>query len=389
MRDGLHSANRSPARPSRLDRHTRPGGFVLVYATAMIVVLLGLASLAVDWGRTQLLKTELQRSADAVALAAIADLGNSATLYADAQTLAARNPANGTPVELRGAADVEIGVWNAASRAFNVASNPNAPANNAVRVTARRTQARGNALELPFGSVIGMPRTDVSAVSIATTGGKSFNYPTGFDAASSLSFNGVAVLHGTALRLTSTEGSKEGSVWYTSRVPIQKFTTTFDFLLTSAVGDGFTFCIQAKGTDAIGAGAHNLGFLSSTMRPSLAVKFDLFSNGGVETNSCTGLFLHGASPVRAGTQNMLPVIDLRSGHPMRARFDYDGTTLTQRVTDLSTMSSYTHSYPINIPATLRAPTAWVGFTAATGGSTAIQDIKNWSFSSPGNALLGR
>lgn len=355
----------------------------------MIVVLLGLASLAVDWGRTQLLKTELQRSADAAALAAIPNLGNSATLYSDAQTLAAINLADGTPVELRGSADVEIGVWNAATRAFNVASNPNAPANNAVRVTARRTRARGNALELPFGSMVGMPRIDVSAVSIATMGSKSFNFPAGFDALSDLSFNGVAALNGTALRLTSTVGSKSGSVWYNARVPIQRFSTTFDFLLTSPVADGFTFCVQAKGTTSVGASAQSLGFLSTSLKPSLAVKFDFYNNGGGETNSCTGVYFNGAQPVGPGSYDMLPAVNLRSGHPMRARFDYDGTTLTQVVTDLTTNGTYTRSYPIDIPATLGAQTAWVGFTAATGGSTAIQDIKNWAFSSPGNALLGR
>lgn len=389
MRDGVHPASRSPARPSRIGRRTRPGGFVLIYATVMIVVLLGLASLAVDWGRTQLLKTELQRSADAAALAAIPNLGNSATVYGEAQSLAALNPADGAPVELRGAADVEIGVWNAASRAFDVASNPNAPANNAVRVTARRTRARGNALELPFGSVIGMPRTDVSAVSIATTGGKSFDYSGGFNATSNVSLNGVAALKGTAIRLTGMASNQVGTAWHQTQMPIAKFSTTFDFWLAEAKGDGFTFVIQNKSTTAIGIGNYQLGYGGTNVRPSVAVKFDLYNNGYGETNSCTGIYLNGAVPAAAGSYDMLPTIDLRSGHPMRARFDYDGATLTQVVTDLTTNSVYTRNYPIDIPATLGARTAWVGFTASTGGASAVQMIKSWTFTAPGNAMLGR
>src|SRR3954469_25911719 len=41
----------------------RPGG-ILVYTIIALTALVGVCSLAVDWGRVQMVKTELQRTAD-------------------------------------------------------------------------------------------------------------------------------------------------------------------------------------------------------------------------------------------------------------------------------------------------------------------------------------
>jgi hypothetical protein len=54
--------------------------------------------------------------------------------------------------------------------------------------------------------------------------------------------------------------------------------------------------------------------------------------------------------------------------------------LTLTLTDSSTLGTWSHSWPINIPATVGGTTAYVGFTGGTGGLTATQDITSWTYS---------
>src|SRR3954454_11297274 len=60
-------------------QHARRGA-MLIYATVAMVVFAGLCVLAVDWGRVQVAKTELQRTADAAARYAVTGLSDSTTL---------------------------------------------------------------------------------------------------------------------------------------------------------------------------------------------------------------------------------------------------------------------------------------------------------------------
>ncbi len=72
-------------------------------------------------------------------------------------------------------------------------------------------------------------------------------------------------------------------------------------------------------------------------------------------------------------------INLHSGDTMHAHITYDGTTLTLIITDTVTNATFTTSTTINIPTTVGANTAYVGFTGGTGGLTAIQNILNWTY----------
>jgi hypothetical protein len=59
---------------------------------------------------------------------------------------------------------------------------------------------------------------------------------------------------------------------------------------------------------------------------------------------------------------------------------YNGTTLAVTLTDTNTGKSNTQNYTVNIPQLVGGPTAFVGFTGATGGLAATQQILNWTFS---------
>jgi hypothetical protein len=62
--------------------------------------------------------------------------------------------------------------------------------------------------------------------------------------------------------------------------------------------------------------------------------------------------------------------------------NYNGTTLTMTITDTTNISqAFTTSWQIDIPGTVGGNTAYVGFTAGTGGLTATQEIVTWTYTS--------
>jgi hypothetical protein len=201
------------------------------------------------------------------------------------------------------------------------------------------------------------------------------DYSSGFSSATGLSLNGSATLSGTSLELTDGGINEAGSAFYSEPLNIQLFAAQFDFQLKNPHADGFTFALQNTGPDALGSPGGSLGYRH--IHQSVAVKFDLYSNAGEGSNS-TGIYLDGVSPTVPSTN--LTGINLHSGDPMRAIFTYDGKTLDMTLYDLGTPGGYWfQQFPIDIPAAVDGDTAYVGFTAGTGGLTATQEILNWTF----------
>ncbi len=202
------------------------------------------------------------------------------------------------------------------------------------------------------------------------------NFASGFSA-TGMQLNGHAKIGGTQLLMTDTTANNEvASAFWNTPVNIQLFTTTFTFQLTNANADGFTFAIQNVGPTAIGTGGSSLGY--GGMATSVAVKFDIHNNAG-EGNNSTGLYTNGAVPTVPAT-TVGGGVTLASGDIMQAQITYDGTTLTLTITDTATPSeTFTTSWPVNIPTTVGGSTAYVGFTAGTGGATATQNILTWTF----------
>jgi streptogramin lyase len=220
--------------------------------------------------------------------------------------------------------------------------------------------------------------TDASGKVLATTLVYGNADHSGF-AANSLALNGGASIVGTSLVLTDGGPGEAASAYDPTPVFVQKFTTAFDFQLTHAKGDGFTFTIQNIG-NLIGTGGHGGGLGYEGLTPSAAIKFDLYDNAGEGTNS-TGLYLDGAAPNVPAIDLTGTGIDLHSGDEMHAGISYNGTTLTLTLTDLATGATWLHPFTVDIPRAVGGDTAYVGFTASTGSSTAIQQILDWQFTS--------
>jgi len=197
--------------------------------------------------------------------------------------------------------------------------------------------------------------------------------------AEQLSMNGNAKLDGAKLQLTDGNLFENSSAWYATRVNVASFTTDITFQITKAAGDGFTFAIQSVGPHALGSGGAGLGY--ANLPSSVGLKFDLHNNAG-EGPESTGVYTKGAIPMgTAGSVSLTSSgIDLLSGDPMTLHLVYNGTTLTMTLTDTVTKKAFTHAFTVNIPSIVGSSTAYVGFTGASGGIGADQEILSWTYS---------
>jgi hypothetical protein len=215
--------------------------------------------------------------------------------------------------------------------------------------------------------------------------GPPINFPAGFANASGLTLNGSAKNGADGnLLLTDTGHFETSSVFFNTPVDIRKFNTSFSFQLTSAIADGFTFTIQSNSATIMGPTGSGLGYGASApggiggIPNSVAIKFDLYNNQGEGTDSI-GLYTNGGSPTIPAVDISPSGLSLRSGDPMTATLAYDGSNLTLTIKDQTSGATSSQIFPVNIPGLVKATSAYVGFTAATGGSTAIQKISAWTY----------
>ena len=129
-------------------------GAVLILVAGTMFVLLGFAALAVDVGFLMNARTEAQRTADAMALAAasafIDDMPNAETLGASrALDYAAKNQVQGVTASFN--PDTDMQIW---------------PDEKKVRVTANFLRERGNPMPTFFAKLLGI--SDVNVRTIAT-----------------------------------------------------------------------------------------------------------------------------------------------------------------------------------------------------------------------------
>ena len=218
----------------------------------------------------------------------------------------------------------------------------------------------------------------VATYTINASTGAAISFGGGFTSQGMI-MNGNAQLSGKGLLLTNGGQYQASSAWYSTPLNVQSFTTDFTFQLTNPVAEGFTFAIQNNNTAMVGPVSGNLGY--GYIPNSVAVKFDLYNEAG-EGSDSTGLYTNGTPPMTPAIDMTSSGVNLHSGDTMAVHMVYNGTTLTMTITDTVTKASFSTSWTINIPATVGANTAYVGFTAATGYSTASQDILTWTYTTP-------
>jgi len=145
----------------------REKGSALIILALSLLVLMGLAALAVDLGAVYAARTQLQAGADAAALAAVQELRNGQA-YSTAAQYAGLNSVMNTPITL-GESDVITGYFDFSTGEFT----PDGEPENAVKVSARRTDdSPDGPLELFFGRVIGLDSVALEAESVAAVDGR-------------------------------------------------------------------------------------------------------------------------------------------------------------------------------------------------------------------------
>ncbi|MFO0982160.1 MAG: VWA domain-containing protein [Planctomycetota bacterium] len=146
----------------------RERGIAVSWLAVGLAVLAGIAALAIDLGHLFATRGQLQTVADASALAGASGLAFGPDTARDrALSVAADNGAD----DLR-ADDVELGSWNASSHTFTAVSGADESTADAVRVTARRQQDRGTAVDMIFAPALadGPSSADVAASAVAWFG---------------------------------------------------------------------------------------------------------------------------------------------------------------------------------------------------------------------------
>ncbi|HZQ24249.1 MAG TPA: choice-of-anchor D domain-containing protein [Terriglobales bacterium] len=241
-----------------------------------------------------------------------------------------------------------------------------------------------------------------------------------FSNASALSLNGSATTtsngNQTVLRLTKDGVNHvSGTAWYNaSQQSVQNgFTTVFQFQIThtTSQADGLTFVIQNSSGDgfglsalggsggAIGYGNPDPGDTGTPIPNSLAIEFDTYQNGWDPNNNHIAVQSCGTDPNTQHHDATCPTSGLPSnlgiianpnniifsdGAVHTATIDYDPPSGDQPGTlrvflDNAGSPVLVVNTDLGSLLSLNDGTAWVGFTASTGGEFETHDILNWTF----------
>jgi Legume lectin domain/PEP-CTERM motif len=216
-----------------------------------------------------------------------------------------------------------------------------------------------------------------------------------FSSTSGLNVNGDAEVvttgDGSVLRLAPAVGNQAGTVFTTSTLNVTGFSTVFEFRITDRDGisdgsrngaDGLTFIVQNEGNTLVGGAGASLGY--EGISPSVAVEFDTFFNSGLDPAIGSGGSNHvGINKDGSATSiATAPVAtNLDDGAKWTAWIDYNGTTLEVRLSpDGLRPGSALLSHTIDIATLAGGSTAFIGFSAGTGGAHTNHDLLNWAYS---------
>ena len=197
---------------------------------------------------------------------------------------------------------------------------------------------------------------------------------TGWTANGTASFPGADVLE-----LTPNAGGSAGSAWNNVAVPTRGFTAHFTYTVPSASAppaDGITFTLQNQGLNALGVGGGGLGY--ETITPSAALAINIYppnTTGGVGSGIKV---LTNGQPPAGGFLPIAPVDPGLVSTPTDVDVTYDGVNAS--VTFNQNGNTFSSGpIPLDIGGTA-GTTALLGFTGATGGLQAQQQISNFNFS---------
>jgi hypothetical protein len=199
------------------------------------------------------------------------------------------------------------------------------------------------------------------------------------------------------LTITRATNDTRGSAWKNDPVDLANgFVAQFTYVDRSGtnVADGFTFAFQngASGDPGyLGGGGGAMGY-GGAIPNSAALQFNIWdgspaNNGGPGiAYNVNGAIIFNAAAPNERAQSIAPV-NLRSGNPITVTVGYSGGVLNAILSDeiAGTSARFTRNLNGDARGTLESTlgltpggtTALVGFTGATGGLNALQEISNF------------
>jgi len=236
-----------------------------------------------------------------------------------------------------------------------------------------------------------------------------FEFPD-FSSTKGLKLVDDAFRHKNVLRLTSAGREKAGAAWYTQKqMVLAGFDTTFTFRLTDQDGqykgaDGLAFVVQNERIQAIGGDGAAGGFartddifrskeglvrLAGPLRrgisPKLAIFFDTYRNVWERYNNyvliCTQTSKEDMQwPLRCLSYSQPLSANLKDGAVHTARISYEPPRLSVYVDNLQ---EPVRAVSVDLADIVGGGgSAWVGFTASTGGGWENHDLLTWKFELP-------
>jgi hypothetical protein len=187
--------------------------------------------------------------------------------------------------------------------------------------------------------------------------------------------NAGANFNSDVLTLTdSTTNGQARSSFFTYPLYIDAFVASFTYQDVGIGGaDGAAFVLQnsTNGAFALGGAGGSLGYGGLT--PSAALELNIYQANGVgisfRTNGQTGPPYNDTSPV-----------DISNGDPVNITIAYAQGQARVTLTNATASTSFTATLDTgDLPTILGAHTAFVGVTAADGGTLSTQQISNFSF----------
>jgi hypothetical protein len=210
----------------RFYRETR--GAVAAVTAIFIIVAVGVLALVIDLGHLFMVKSELQRAADAGAIAAAKDLlpippGTTSPVsitpsctgaLASAQAIVTANQADGAPLQLL-SSDVIFGSWDGANFLATGCAQPQQV--NAVKVVVRKDHDANGAVTLFFARALpgGLSSQELTAQALGLTGFAGYAPPGAFTFPLAIDSNKVSSEHiGDLITIHLNPTVGDGGCWH-------------------------------------------------------------------------------------------------------------------------------------------------------------------------------
>jgi hypothetical protein len=188
------------------------------------------------------------------------------------------------------------------------------------------------------------------------------------------------------LTLTDGNGGEASSAFFDVGQYVGGFVASFIYQTPTGGADGITFCVQDSpaGTNALGGDGGGFGY--SGIAPSVAFEMNIYAGAA-----------HGGVGIRVGTNGAIGnfsndgyqstgSVNYTNGDNIYVQLYYLNGVMQVLMID-PTVATNTTSFAVNVPAVIGNGSAYIGLTGGDGGTSSIQTVSNFLYSSTTSPTL--